>query len=179
MIFTGAILLLERDEGLLENLFITPLSVRSYMLAKALALSLPAMGSTLLISLALAPFGWSILMILPAVALTTLFFSIFTFIPASAAKDIMDLIGKIAIYGSIFGLTILDYFGVLKGWYQFLLPSKGALVLTTMAAGGGTPAALEIILAFASLTAGILIILPRAEKSFHKNLILKGAAVLP
>ncbi|MDA3955421.1 hypothetical protein [Oceanispirochaeta sp.] len=175
MIFTGAILLLERDEGLLENLFITPLPVKTYMLAKALALSLPAMGSTLLISLVLAPLRWSLLLVLPGVFLTTLFFSLFTFIPASASRDIMSLIGRIGFYGYVFTFSILDYFGILKGWYQYILPSKGTLILMTMAVGKEPGSPLELIPAFASLAAGILVILPLAEKSFYKNLILQGA----
>lgn len=177
MIFTGAILLLERDEGLLNNLFITPLSVRSYMAAKALALSLPAMISTLVITALLAPLSWSLLMVLPGVFLTTLFFSIFTFIPASRSKDVMGLLGNIALYGSLFSFPVLDYFGIAAGFYQYLFPSKGTLVLTSLAAGGRKFGLIEIIPAFASLIAGILIVLPAAERSFRKNLILKGGSL--
>jgi len=176
MIFTGAILLMERDEGLLDNLFITPLSVRDYMVSKALALSLPAVISTLVITAALTPFRWSLLIVVPGVCLTTLFFSVFTFIPASRCRDVMDLLGKIAVYGSVFSLPVLDYFGIIPGLHQYLFPSKGTLVLTSLAAGEGTFRGYEIILAFTSLVAGILIVIPSAEKSFRRNLILKGAA---
>jgi len=176
MIFTGAILLLERDEGLLDNLFITPLSIRSYMISKALALSLPAMISTFVIMAALTPFRWSLLMVLPGVCLTTLFFSIYTFIPASGSKDVMILLGKTALYGSLFGLPILDYFGIIPGLYQYLFPSKGSLVLISLATGKKSFSFYEILLAFVSLAAGIGLVTPAAEKSFHKNLILKGTS---
>lgn len=174
MIFTGAILLLERDEGLLANLFITPMSIREYMLSKALALSLPACLSTVVISLALAGPSWSLLFIPPGIILTTIFFVLLTFIPASASKDIMGLLYRIGIYGSIFIFSILDYFGILAGYHQYLLPSKGSLDLMSIAIGTKDGNFLTVILSLISLCGGILIILPLSEKHFRKNLIESG-----
>jgi fluoroquinolone transport system permease protein len=174
MIFTGAILLLERDEGLIENLFITPMSIREYMLSKALALSLPASISTVVIALALRGPSWTLLFIPPGVILTTIFFVLLTFIPASASKDIMGLLGRIGIYGSIFIFSILDYFGILAGYHQYLLPSKGTLDLMSIAIGTKDGSYLTVILSLISLCGGILIILPFSEKYFRKNLIESG-----
>lgn len=174
MIFTGAILLLERDEGLLENLFITPMSIREYMLSKAFALSLPASISTVVIALALRGPSWSLLLIPPGVILTSVFFVLLTFIPASASKDIMGLLYRIGIYGSIFVFSILDYFGILTGYHQYLLPSKGTLDLMSIAIGAKEGSLLVVILSLISLCAGILIILPYSEKHFRKNLIESG-----
>lgn len=172
MIFTGAILLLERDERLLDNLLITPMSINQYMTAKALALSIPAVFSTLLISLVLRGPSLSLLLIPPGVILTTLFFVLYTFIPATASKDIMGLLGRIGLYGSFFGLSLLDYFGIFSGYHQYLLPSKGTLELMAMGLAVKEVEPLNVLLSFLSLCAGILTILPLAEKQFRKNLEL-------
>lgn len=174
MIFTGAILLLERDEGLLENLFITPMSIKEYMLSKALALSLPACITTVVIALVLRGPSWNLLFIPPAVILTTVFFVLLTFIPASASTDIMGLLYRIGMYGSIFIFSILDYFGILAGYHQYLLPSKGTLDLISIAIGPKEGTVLTIILSLISLCGGILIILPFSEKYFRRNLIESG-----
>ncbi|MDC7235729.1 MAG: hypothetical protein PQJ58_21075 [Spirochaetales bacterium] len=175
MIFTGAILLLERDERLLENLFITPMSIRAYMVSKALALSLPAAVSTTVITLVLRGPSLSLLIIPPAVILTTLVFGLYTFIPASASRDIMGLLGRIGLYGSPFALSILDYFGVFPGVHHYLLPSKGSLELMQAAAGTGETDGLTMILSLASICLWIVLIIPAAEKQFRKNLIHTGA----
>ncbi|MCK5198960.1 MAG: hypothetical protein KAR21_11445, partial [Spirochaetales bacterium] len=48
MIFTGAIVLLERDDKMFENLFITPLPVRTYIYSKMISMTIPAALCTLL-----------------------------------------------------------------------------------------------------------------------------------
>ncbi|MDC7239491.1 MAG: hypothetical protein PQJ50_03925 [Spirochaetales bacterium] len=92
MIFTGAIVLMERDEGLLENLFITPMNIRSYMVSKALALSLPACISTMLITLLITGPGFRILLLIPAVILNTHIFYLQGFICATGSMDNMGLL---------------------------------------------------------------------------------------
>lgn len=174
MIFTGAILLLERDERLLENLFITPMNIRQYMLSKALALSLPASICTTAIAAVLSGPAWSLLLIPPGIMLTTVFFVLLTFIPASASRDIMGLLYRIGIYGSIFTFSILDYFGILGGYHQYLLPSKGTLDMMSIAIGTKEGSILTLFLSLISLCGGIIIILPISEKHFRKNLIESG-----
>ena len=174
MIFTGAIVLLERDDKMFENLFITPLPIRTYIYSKMISISIPAVLCTFLISGLTGYFSFKLLLLLPAVILTTFFFVIYGLILSASSRDIISFIGKIAVYGSIFILTILDYFGIFSGYFQYLLPSKGALVLISTAVGYKSHSIFELILAFTTMTAAVIIIMIPAEKMFYKQIILRG-----
>ncbi len=173
MIFTGAIVLLERDEGLLENLFITPMTIRSYMVSKSLALSLPACLSTMTITLLVTGPALRILLLIPSVVLTTLFFSLLGFVCASGSGDIMGLFYRITLFGTPFSIPLLGYFGLFPGPWYYLLVSRGTLDLTSMAAGSA-PVTIPWP-ALLSLTAGTALLLPLAERAFTRNLLEKGA----
>ena len=174
MIFTGAIVLLERDDKMFENLFITPLPVRTYIYSKMISMTIPAALCTLLISGLSSHFSLKLVLLLPAVILTTFFFVICGLILSASSRDIISFLGKIAVYGSIFILTILDYFGIFAGYFQYLLPSKGALVLISTAVGYKSHSLFELILAFTTMTAAVIIIMIPAEKMFYKQIILRG-----
>ena len=174
MIFTGAIVLMERDDKMFENLFITPLPVRTYIYSKMISITIPAALCTLLISGLSGHFSLKLVLLLPAVILTTFFFVICGLILSASSRDIISFLGKIAIYGSIFILTIFDYFGIFAGYFQYLLPSKGALVLISTAVGYKSHSLFELILAFTTMTAAVIIIMIPAEKMFYKQIILRG-----
>ena len=174
MIFTGAIVLLERDDKMFENLFITPLPIKTYIYSKMISISIPAVLCTFLISGLTGYFSLKLLLLLPAVILTTFFFVICGLILSASSRDIISFIGKIAVYGSIFILTILDYFGIFAGYFQYLLPSKGALVLISTAIGYKSHSLFDLILAFTTMTAAVIIIMIPAEKMFYKQIIVRG-----
>ena len=174
MIFTGAIVLLERDEKMLENLFITPLSIRMYIYSKMISIAIPATVCTIIISAISSGLTIKLLLLIPAIILTTFFFVIFSLLLSVSSRDIMSFIGKIGIYGSIFSITILDYFGFLQGYFQYLLPSKGALVLISAAVGYRLYPVWEITLSLITMIISIILILIPAERAFYRQIILKG-----
>ena len=174
MIFTGAIVLMERDDKMFENLFITPLPVRTYIYSKMISITIPAALCTLLISGLNSQLSLKLLLLLPAVILTTFFFVICGLILSASSRDIISFLGKIAVYGSIFILTILDYFGIFAGYFQYLLPSKGALVLISTAVGYKSHSLFELILSVITMAAAVIIIMIPAEKLFYKQIILQG-----
>jgi len=174
MIFTGAIVLLERDEKMFENLFITPLPIRTYIYSKMISIAIPATICTFIISGFSGNFSTKLLLLIPAVILTTFFCVILSLMLSASAKNVMSLVGKLGIYGSIFSLSILDYFGLLSGYFQYLLPTKGALVLISTAVGYKDHSLYELILSFLTMTIAVIVILYPAEKSFYKQIILQG-----
>jgi hypothetical protein len=93
---------------------------------------------------------------------------------SASAKNIISLVGRIGLYGSIFGLSILDYFGIFTGYFQYILPTKGALVLISTAVGYKNYSLFELLLAVATMIIAVILILIPAEKSFHKQIILQG-----
>ncbi|MCP4162412.1 MAG: hypothetical protein GY760_20270, partial [Deltaproteobacteria bacterium] len=107
MIFTGAIVLMERNEKMFENLFITPLPIKTYIYSKMISIAIPATFCTLLICSLNSKFSLKLLLLIPAVSLTTFFFVVFGLIISASAKDIISFIGRIGIFGSVFVLTIL------------------------------------------------------------------------
>jgi fluoroquinolone transport system permease protein len=174
MIFTGAIVLLERDDKMLENLFITPLSVRTYIYSKMISISIPATICTVIIVGLNGIITIRLLLIIPAVILTTYFCVVFSLLISASARTIISLMGRIALYGSVFCLSILDYFGILNGYFQYILPTKGALVLISTATGYNNHSIFELILSLSTMIIAIIIILIPAEQTFYKKIIQQG-----
>jgi fluoroquinolone transport system permease protein len=174
MIFTGAIVLLERDEKMFENLFITPLPIRGYIYSKMISIAIPATICTFIISSFSGNFSIKLFLLVPGVILTTFFFVVFSLILSVSAKNILSLVGKIGLYGSIFGLSILDYFGIFTGYFQYILPTKGSLVLISTAVGYKIYSFFELFLAITTMTIAVILILVPAEKSFQRQIINQG-----
>ncbi|MDA3940213.1 MAG: hypothetical protein PF693_13060 [Spirochaetia bacterium] len=174
LIFTGAIVLLERDDNMFENLFITPLPIRTYIFSKMISMAIPATVCTFLISGLSSSFSVHLLLLLPAVILTTFFFVAFSLMVSASAGNIISLVVKLGIYSFVFNLSILDYFGIIPGYFHYILPSKGALVLISTAVGYRSHSLFELILSVITMTAAVIIIMIPAEKSFYKQIILKG-----
>jgi fluoroquinolone transport system permease protein len=127
--FVGAILLLEKQQHILHSLFVTPLRLFEYLLAKMLSLSLIALMGSLLILL--IPNGLktpSALFVLGVMSGSI----IFTLIGLGVGARVNSLNGYIfgIMMGTmIFCLPLLGYLHIHDGWWLNLLPTHAILLL--------------------------------------------------
>jgi fluoroquinolone transport system permease protein len=129
LIFVGALVLLENQQGVLNSLSVTPVSINKYLFSKALSLTLlSALISSLLWIIPLWSFkGYGF--ILSGVVLSSIAFTLFGLGFAAGASSFNQFLARIFIGAMVFSLPVLPMvFLPNTGWLIFL-PSNAALDL--------------------------------------------------
>jgi fluoroquinolone transport system permease protein len=127
--FMAGLLYLEKGEGVLAALVVTPLQGWHYLVAKLVTLT----GIGLLVSLTVVAavhrvgVNWPVLV--GALILNSLFFTLASFILAARYDAINEfLIPATWLLGTA-QIPFLDSFGIWSGWPIYLLPFQAALLL--------------------------------------------------
>jgi len=123
LIFVGALVLLEKQEGVLKSLSVTPLKLNNYLFSKVLSLTiLSVFISSMLWIVPLWSFkGYSLL--LPCVILSYLVFTMFGIGFAAGAESFNQFLFRVFLGSLIFTLPVIP---------MFILPESGWLVLLPM-----------------------------------------------
>jgi fluoroquinolone transport system permease protein len=129
LIFVGALVLLEKQQGVLNSLSVTPLSINRYLFSKALSLTLlSAVISSLLWIIPLWSFkGYEF--ILSGVVLSSITFTLFGLGFAAGATSFNQFLARIFVGTMIFSLPILPMVFLPNAGWLILLPSNAALDL--------------------------------------------------
>lgn len=169
--FVGGIVLLERGQGLLEPLFVTPLKLTDYILSKVISLTLLANLSSVFI--VLATFGvkinyfWLIL----GVSLTSIFFTLLGLAISVRVKSLNGYLFSSPLYITAFFLPLLDYFGLWSTPLFYLLPGQGTLLL--ILAAFRQTSIYSLIYSISILLLWIVIASLWAYKSLEKTIIYR------
>ncbi|MBN1479600.1 hypothetical protein JXA70_04960 [candidate division KSB1 bacterium] len=143
--FVGALLLLEKQQGILYSLFVTPVRLSEYLFAKVSSLSLLAMlASGSIFVIANGFHALSILFLFGVVWGS----SIFTLIGLGIGARVSSLNGYLfgIMAGTfIFAAPLLGYLKVYDGLWLYLLPTRATLVL--LASTLQSPSMLHILYA--------------------------------
>ncbi|KGE16392.1 hypothetical protein [Paenibacillus wynnii] len=129
LIFAGGIILLERDQGIHDPLFVTPIRTREYLLAKAASLSILSLLAAWLIHLVsmgmpLSPLGFS-----AGILLTSSFMTLLSIGVVARCQTVNSFILLSQVYALPFVLPLLGYFDVWESKLFLLLPTEGTLRL--------------------------------------------------
>jgi len=175
LIFVGALVLLEKQQGVLQSLSVTPLSINKYLFSKAISLTiLSAVISSFLWIIPLWSFsGYGF--ILSGVILSSIAFTLFGLGYAAGAVTFNQFLARIFAGTMVFSLPVLPMvFLPHTGWLIFL-PSNAALDLFIRVTKNSFSIIqlLDIII----LIVWIFILRIFAEKQFIRhNLFLYGQA---
>ncbi|MBN1767004.1 MAG: hypothetical protein JXR50_00375 [Prolixibacteraceae bacterium] len=108
--FMGALVLLEKQQNILQSLFVTPVRLEQYLWSKAVSLTLLALLASALI--AFVPGGllstWPVTLV--AVALSSLFFSFVGLGISASAQSLNDYLAGIMLGGLILCVPLVLYF---------------------------------------------------------------------
>ncbi|CAN5839794.1 hypothetical protein BH23GEM9_BH23GEM9_03420 [soil metagenome] len=177
-IFAGTLLHLERSDGVLRALAVTPLRVRSYLFSKVLSLSLLTVAVALTIAWAAGARVDAPLLALGAALTSALFVA--AGLSAAAAFSSLD---RFAVWGglgaSLLGLPVLPYLGLLESPLWWLLPTWPALLL--LGAGVGAPDGAVaagtglMVVAAAAMTAWVATGLLLADRWLERRAFDRGA----
>ena len=127
--FIGGIILLEKDQHVLDNLFVTPYKVSDYILSKTLSLGLLAVSTSLAIVVAVFGTSFSPLPLILGVLLTSFFFVQLGIVLAVRARSLNSYLINSSLYLTPFVLPMLEYLGLFTTPLFALMPVRASLFL--------------------------------------------------
>ncbi|MBT4035561.1 MAG: hypothetical protein HOB84_01915 [Candidatus Marinimicrobia bacterium] len=164
--FIGAIVLLERGQNLTESLFVTPLRLREYLLAKILSFLFLATLSALLIMLGASIGGQDLMWFVFGAVFSALIYTLFGLIFAARARHVNDYFVKSLGAGLLISLPILAYIRLFDTPLFYIFPTRATLILLDVL---GTDYALsEKLFSVASLLIWFLILGSWVYQRFNK-----------
>jgi fluoroquinolone transport system permease protein len=151
--FAGALVILERDDGMMQTLFVTPLGVGEYVAAKVLSLTTIAVVTSLAIAAGAGGRGFDVLLLAVGVSLTA---ALIVQIGLALASR-FGTINRFMLGGSaataILVAPLLGFAGVVDWPWARVLPTHASLVLIGGAFGEPAPGAAAVAASVAWLVA--------------------------
>ncbi|MVO98594.1 ABC transporter permease [Paenibacillus lutrae] len=136
LIMAGGIVLLERDQGVHDPLFVCPIDLRSYLLAKAGSLSLLSLIAGWIIHMTSGSIPGSPLTFSAGILLTSSLMTLLSIGVAVRYRSINSFILMIQVYALPFVLPLLGFFDLWDTDLFLLLPTEGTLRLLESLSGG-------------------------------------------
>lgn len=129
MLFTGAMYLYEKSENTLEVLAITPLRASEYLGSKVITFSILGTGAGL--AMALAAWGWAFTWwpVAIGLALTSALFTMLGIVIVVGTRSFNEYVIKIGLWMIPVALPLLDFFGIYKSLWFYLIPVQPTLLL--------------------------------------------------
>ncbi len=167
LIFVGALVLLEKQQGVIKSLSVTPLNPDSYLFAKTLSLTmLSAFVSSLIWIIPRMSFDGTIV-ILAGVILSSVVFTLFGLGFAAGADSFNQFLARIFLGTIIFSLSVIPVFIFQNTNWLLFLPTNAALDIF-ISVTKGSFSVLQI-LDITVLVIWILIMKLFARKQFNKH----------
>ena len=127
--FVGALVLLEKAEGTLTGLVVTPLRASEYLASKVMSLTLLAVLENLVIVLLIYGFAFQPLPLLGGMILLGGFYTLLGFVAITRYDSINAYIFPSAVMVTLLMLPLLDYLGLWQNPIFYLHPLQPSLVL--------------------------------------------------
>lgn len=170
LILAGGIVLLEKDQGIHDSLFVTPIRLREYLLAKAISLSILSILSAWIIhgfsiGVPASPFHFTI-----AVMLTSSLFTLLSIGIVVRSQSINGFILLSQLYALPFALPLLDFFNIGPRFLYLIFPTEGTLLLLESIVRKVSVG--ETIYAIIILIIGNVFVFWWAQQSFKRKILM-------
>jgi fluoroquinolone transport system permease protein len=130
MFFIGAIVFLERDQGIMQTLFVTPLSVSEYIISQVLALTGLSLLMGLLIGLLRFGFSLSLVPLVAAITGASVLSTLFGIALAVKQRRVTSYFVICTMITLPFFLPVLHYLNIIDiSYLQLFLPTAAILNL--------------------------------------------------
>ncbi len=127
--FMAGLVLLEKDDGVLEALIVSPLRQREYLWSKLLTLTILTLLENVLIVLLVYGFNFNWPYLLGGIILTAFFNCLYGFIIVARYDSINSFILPSVLWTMILSIPILDYLGIWTTPFMYLHPVQALLTL--------------------------------------------------
>jgi fluoroquinolone transport system permease protein len=128
-IFMGALVLLEKQQNVIQALFVTPLSPASYIRAKTLSLSLIAITMSILVYLPTHTFTPYTLLLFASIALTAAIFAMMGLGIAAGVSTVNGYFGNMIAVSLLIAIPIVPYMLLGRHAVFLILPFIASLDL--------------------------------------------------
>lgn len=167
LIFVGALVLFEKQQGVLQSMTVTPLKLNTYIFSKVLSLTLLSTVISTVIWIvplwSLKGYGY----ILSGVILSSFVFTVFGLGFSSGVNSFNQYLARIFIGSLIFSLPVLPFIIFPEMVWLIVFPANAALDLFLQVSEGSF--SLIQIIDIILLVIWIFIMLSFARKQFKKN----------
>ena len=127
--FFSGLVLLEKREGTLEAQVVTPLRTWEYLGSKLVTLSALALAENLAITVFAYGFGFRILPFILGMLLAAVIYCLVGFALVARYDSINEFLMPSFLVTAVLSLPLLPYFGYSEGWWHYLHPLLGPLLL--------------------------------------------------
>lgn len=127
--FIGGLVLLEKGQGILEGLVVTPLRRSEYLASKITSLTLLSLLENLLIIGVVTGLNFRLLLLLTGIAVTAVLYTLFGFLAIVRYDTINEYLFPSFIMTTALSLPMLPYFDVWPGWWVYLHPIQAPFIL--------------------------------------------------
>lgn len=174
--FIGALVLIEKREGVLDALVVTPLGIRGYIVSKTISLTaLAALASTVVVAF-VHPTGVDFALLLAGVAPTASLFVLVGIAAVARFDTINRYFFSAVLYGTILYAPLAGYLGVFETPLYYLLPIQPTLVLVEGAFSGHRLATVTYALVYLGLGNAVAYVLARRQFRYH---VVQGGGKRP
>lgn len=167
--FVGALVLFEKDEGVLDALVTTPLGITGYLLAKVVSLTVLALAAAGAIALLAAPDAVDLALLALGVTLTSVFFVLVGFLAVARYDSVNRYFLSAVGYGTVLFAPVVGYVGLYETPLFALLPLEHALLLVN--AGFRPVAPGDVVGAVAYLGVGSILAFLAARRAFRDRVV--------
>ena len=169
-LFTGVLVLFEKDANTLRALVVTPIEPWQYLWSKAISLSLIALVCSFVMTLAVRGLAVNYLLLGMAVLLSSVFFVFLGFGGVVRVNNLNQYLLVVPLFLAPTCVPFLGYFGITEAYTAYwIVPTQGSLFLFQGAFGDIS--AVKLMFGFAYLTIGVGLAFRFARKSFESHLL--------
>ncbi|MEZ4999819.1 MAG: hypothetical protein R2727_03835 [Bacteroidales bacterium] len=138
VMFVGALLLLEKQQNVLQSLFVTPLELKTYILSKTISLTLLSLVMSMLIYIPASGIDRSTLFLMALVVISSSFFMLVGIGVSVTVSTLNGYLGKlisasIVIIAPAVPFLLIDH----SGWLR-VFPSNAIYELAILIGSGST-----------------------------------------
>lgn len=133
--FMSGLVLLEKGEGTLEALLVTPLLDWEYLTSKVLSLTLLSLAETLLVVLIISGMPASLFWLVTGLLLQIGIFSLYGFIVVARYDSISEFLLPSILWTMAYSVPLLSYFDLWNSRLMLLHPIQAPLMLIEAAFG--------------------------------------------
>ncbi|TCZ80085.1 ABC transporter permease [Paenibacillus albiflavus] len=168
--FIGGLVLLEKGQGIYDNLFVTPYKPEEYIWSKTLSLSLLSVLTSTIIHLSVFGGMSHAFYFISGVMITSMFFTLIGIGVAVRCQTLNSFFMLASVYSFVFIVPLVEVVGLWHSPLLSLLPSKGSLLL--LSSSFKPIPLLEIVYAYCILIVWTVLAYRWAKSSFRKFIIL-------
>ncbi|WP_276261001.1 ABC transporter permease [Haloglomus litoreum] len=170
--FIAAVVLFEKEEGVLDALVTSPIGDRGYLVSKAGTLSVLAVLATTLVAVVGHGRVPGLAVLVPGVALSASLFVLIGFTAVARYDSVNEYFISAVGWGTVLFLPLFGYVGLVETPLFYLLPAQPVLLLVE---GGFRPLApWEVGYGFGYLLLGNAVAYLGARRTFRRHIVRGG-----